>query len=134
MSGKRLRRIYFTVVTLLGVVINGVYGVELLRELFSPRTGAAFREVLISAIALEFGWAAMLIWVIFKPSERRHILLFTVIPLLTGNLLHGINQYIFLGEGIGTMARNWIVGLLFAGLFVTAFFAGKSPVPDKQQP
>jgi len=134
MSWKRLRRIYFTVVTLLGVVINGVYGVELLRELFSPRTGAAFREVLISAIALEFGWAAMLIWVIFKPSERRHILLFTVILLLTGNLLHGINQYIFLGEGIGTMARNWIVGLLFAGLFVTAFFAGKSPVPDKQQP
>lgn len=134
MNGQRFRRIYFIAVTLLGVIINGFYGVELLREFYSPRPGPAFREVLISAIALELGWAALLIWVIFKPSERRHVLLFTAASMLIGNLLHGLDQYLYLGEGAGAMAGNLVFGLLFAGLFVTAFWAGKSLGPNKRQP
>jgi len=134
MSGQRFRRIYFYAVTILGVVINGFYGVELLLEFFSPRPNPEFREVLVSAVTLEFGWATLLIWVLFRPSARRHVLLFTAASMLIANLLHGFDRWAHLGGRAGAMAGNLVVGLLIAGLFVGAFWAGKSLGKDRRPP
>ena len=124
MRSNRIRKGIIITVTLIGVVINCVYGIGLLKELFVQQHNE-IREVLISAIALEFGWAAMLIWVIFKPFKRRHILLFTSIPMMLGNILHSINQAIYFNADAGSIALNIIAGLFIAQLFVLAFFIGK---------
>ena len=65
------------VVALMGVVINASYGIALLQQFLAPQYNSAVREILISAIALEFAWAILLLWVAFEPFERRHLLLFT---------------------------------------------------------
>ena len=93
MTIQKIRKAYIGCIVLSGVTINIVYGVGLINALFDPQFNNYVREILISAIALEFGWAAMLLWVIGKPCERRHIVLFTAIPMIIGNLLHSINQY-----------------------------------------
>ena len=124
MSSNRIRKGIILTVTFIGVVINCVYGIELLKEFFAQQNNE-IREVLISAIALEFGWATMLIWVVFKPFERRHILLITSIPMLLGNILHSINQAIYFNADAGAIAVNIIAGLVIAQLFVFAYFIGK---------
>ena len=101
------------------------YGVELINALFDPQFNNYVREILISAIALEFGWAALLLWVIGKPCERRHIVLFTAIPMIIGNLLHSINQSVNTNIEISGSALNLAGGFFIAGLFVFAFFLGK---------
>ncbi len=125
MTSNQIRKIFIISIAFVGVMINSVYGVELLKEFFNPRYNNEIREILISAIALEFGWAALLAWVIFKPFERRHLLLFTAISMMIGNLLHSINQSIYVDNGAGMMAVNLIPGITFAGIFVLAFFVGK---------
>ena len=66
---------------------------------------------------------------VFKPFERRHILLFTLIPILSGNLLHSINQHMDGHGGAGSMALNTAFGLLYAGLYALAYYLGK---PDEK--
>ena len=125
MTIQKIRKAYIGCVALSGVIINIVYGVELLKALFDPQFNNTVREILISAIALEFGWAALLLWVIGKPCERRHIVLFTAIPMIIGNLLHSINQSVNTDIGFSGSAINLAGGFFIAGLFVFAFFVGK---------
>ncbi|NOY59553.1 MAG: hypothetical protein GXO75_11595 [Calditrichaeota bacterium] len=129
MNNIRIRRIIIIVVALSGAVINAVYGIGLLREFFNPQYNNAIREILISAIVLEFGWTALLVWVVFKPFERRSILLFTIVPILLGNILHSVNQFGHSGGNAGAIALNTIFGLLYSGLYVVAFLVGK---PDNK--
>ena len=131
MNNIRIRKIIIIVVAFSGAIINTVYGIGLLRAFFNPQYNNAIREILISAIALEFGWAAILLWVVFKPFERRHLLLFTAIPMILGNFLHCMNQFIYSHSGAGAIALNLIVGFVFAGLFVFAFFLGKPNTFEK---
>jgi len=110
---------------LVGVLINVSYGIGLFGQFFDPQIGGDVKQIIISAIALELGWAALLVWVVFKPLERRHILLFTATAMLIGNLLTNVNQLKFAESSVGGIALNLLGGLIFAGLFVLAFFAGK---------
>lgn len=112
-------------IAFIGVVINATYASLLLKGLFDPGFDNSVREILISAIALEFGWAAILIWAMLKPIERRHLLLFTAIPLALSNFLHSMNQLVYSYTGAGAIALNFMVGITFAGLFVFAFYLGK---------
>jgi len=115
---------------LVGVLINVSYGIGLFGQFFDPQIGGDVKQIIISAIALELCWAALLVWVVFKPLERRHILLFTAAAMLIGNLLTNIQQVMFADGTVKTVTLNLLGGLIFAGLFVLAFFAGKPAVAD----
>lgn len=125
MKSIKMKRGIVIFMALIGVLINASYGIGLFRQFFDPQTGQAVREIVISAIALEFGWAALLVWIVFKPIERRHILLFTAAAMLIGNLLTNVHQLKFAGGSVGGMALNLLGGLVFTGLFVGAYFIAK---------
>jgi hypothetical protein len=126
MKNIRARKTFMVVVALSGAALNILYGVKLLKEFFDPQYNGAIREILISAIILEFAWAVLLLWLVFKPFERRHILLFTIIPILFGNILHGVSQLMDAPGNYGSIFINTIFGLCYAGLYVFAYFLGKS--------
>ncbi|MCK5919347.1 MAG: hypothetical protein KAG66_00295 [Methylococcales bacterium] len=113
-------------IALLGVVINSVYAIDLLQTLFNPHHSSTIRDISISAIALEFGWAALLFWAAFKPIERRHLLLFTAIPIFLANFLHSMNQLIYEHSDASMIVLNLLIGFVFAGLFVYAFLLGSA--------
>ena len=125
MINTKIRETIIRFIALIGVVINAVYGIGLLRDFLNPQYTNTIREILISAIALEFGWVIILLWVIFKPFERRHLLIFTAISMIIGNILYCMDQFIYSHGGMGAIALNLIGGLVFTGLFVFAFFLGK---------
>lgn len=93
MKSIRIRKSVIIAVALSGAVINTIYSFDLLGAFFDPRYNNAIKEIMISAVVLEIGWITLLVWVIIKPFERRHILLFTIVPILLGNFFHGINQF-----------------------------------------
>jgi len=114
------RKILIQFVALIGVIINVSYGLELLNLFFAPQYSNSIKEILISAIALEFAWAILLFWVILKPFERKKILLITAITMMLGNILHSLNQYSLGADNISTISLNLFIGSLIAGLFVFA--------------
>ena len=128
MKSIRTRKIIIIIVALSGTILNALYGISLLKSFFDPQYDHVIREILISAIILEFGWTALLLWVIFKPFERRHILLFTIIPIFFGNILHSVSQLMDSSGSAGAIVTNTIFGLLYSGLYAFAYFLGK---PDE---
>ena len=106
------------------------YSIELLRAFFDPQYGNTLKEVIISAFVLEIGWMALLVWSVFAPFERRHILLFTMVPILLGNVLHSVNQFGSGGVSTGTIVLNTVFGLVYSGLYVGAYMAVK-PEPTR---
>ena len=89
MKNPKIRKSIIIAVAFSGAVINAVYCIDLSRAFFDPHLNNAIREIVISAVVLEIGWITFLVWLIIKPFERRHILLFTIVPILLGNILHG---------------------------------------------
>lgn len=77
MKDERIRKAIVIGVALIGAALNGYYGIQLFKAFLAPQTDFAVRQILVSAIVLEFGWMALLIWVVFKTFEKRDILLFT---------------------------------------------------------
>jgi hypothetical protein len=130
MKNIKVRKAFIVAVALSGVVLNILYGIKLLTDFFDPQYNGAIREILIAAIILEFSWAFLLLWVAVNPFERRHILLFTIVPILSGNILHSVSQQMDTPGGYGAMVLNTIFGFFYAGLYAAAFFLGK---PDKKQ-
>ena len=126
MKNPKIRKSIIIAVALSGAVINAVYCIDLLRAFFDPHLNNAIREIVISAVVLEIGWITFLVWLIIKPFERRHILLFTIVPILLGNILHGVNQFTTHSGNVGAIVLNTVFGLLYSGLFVVAFIVGKS--------
>ena len=124
MKNIGLRKLVITAVALSGACINAVYSVDLLRAFFDPHHNNAIREIMISAVVLEIGWITLLVWMIIKPFQRRHILLFTIVPILLGNILHGINQFWTPGGNSSAIALNTVFGLFYSGLYVVAFRLG----------
>ena len=125
MKNIRIRKSVVITVALSGAVINTVYSFDLLRAFFDPRYNNAIREIMISAAVLEIGWIALLVWVVIKPFERRQILLFTIVPILLGNILHGVNQFGTHSGNTSAILLNTAFGLLYSGLYVVAFIVGK---------
>jgi hypothetical protein len=125
MKNIKIRKSVIIAVALSGAVLNAVYSIDLLSAFFDPQHNNAIREIMISAIVLEIGWITLLVWVIIKPFERRHILLFTIVPILLGNILHGINQFVTHSGKSSAIALNTAFGVLYSGLYVVAFMAGK---------
>lgn len=126
MNKNQIKKIIIRAVATSGIIVNVVYGAGLLNTFFTPNLANTTREILISAIALEFGWAALLGWVFFNPCTRCHILLFTSIPILLSNILHSTNQFINFHKSIGMVALNISGGIVYSALFITAYFLGKS--------
>lgn len=124
MKKYEFRKILIIAVALSGAVINAFYSVDIVRSIFSSQYNSAIKEIMISAAVLGIGWITLLVWVVFKPIERRHILLFTIVPILLGNILHGVNQFGTLSENLIAIAINTIFGILYSGLYIAAFMAG----------
>jgi hypothetical protein len=125
MKKQSIREFTIIAVALSGVVINAAYSVDLFRAFFNPHYNNATREIIISAVVFEIGWISLFVWVILKPLERRYILLFSILPILLGNILHGVNQFWSHSGNTSGFAINTIFGLLYSGLFFVAFIAGK---------
>ena len=117
-------------IALSGVAINAVYSIDLIKVFFDPNYNNAIREIVISAIVLEIGWIGLLISVVSKPFERGHILLLTIVPILLGNILHGVNQFEIHNGNASAIALNTVFGLLYAGLYVMAFRLGRGKEPS----
>ena len=107
---------------LAGIALNFIYGAGLLYSFFSLRFSNEIKEILISAIALEFGWAALLTRAVVRPLESRHLLFFTGISMMFGNLLLSIHQWLHLGNSTGAIATHLLLGTVVAGLFVLTCF------------
>jgi len=125
MKNIRIRKSVVIAVALSGAIINAVYSVDLLRAFFNPHYSNAIREIMISAVVLEIGWITLLVWVVIKPFERRHILLFAIVPILLGNILHGLNQFGIHCGNANAILLNSAFGFLYSGLYVVAFIVGK---------
>lgn len=126
MKAIQIKKIIIVAIAFSALVINVVYGINLLSAFFTFQCDNATREIIISGIALEFGWVVLLGWMIFKPIERRYILLFTVIPIILGNIFHSANQFLNLHKDPFMIALNIGIGILYAALYVLAYFLGRS--------
>ena len=96
-----------------------------LRSIFDSQYNNAIKEIMMSAVVLEIGWITLLVWVIINPFERRHIRLFTIVPILLGNILRGFNQFGTHSGNSRTISLNTAFGLLYSGLYMVVFMAGK---------
>jgi hypothetical protein len=132
MKNIGVRKSFIIAVACSGVFLNLAYSVDLFRKFFYLQYNTSVREVMISAIILEIGWAMLLVWVILKPFEKRHILLFTAVPILLGNMLHSLNQFGTHFDNFNAIAVNTIFGVLYSGLYVVAFMAGKNAQEEKK--
>jgi hypothetical protein len=121
MTSPQTRRLFVRATLFIGVLITAGYGTEMLIQFFRTTPDVEIKEILISSISLEFAWATLLLWALFKPFGRRHVLLFTAMAMLSANILHSLNQILFSGSSIGTVTLNLITGILFSSLFVMAF-------------
>ena len=61
MKNVRIRKAFMIAVAISGVILNAAYGASLLSSFIDPQYNNAVREILISAIILEFSWAALLL-------------------------------------------------------------------------
>lgn len=125
MTNYRFRKSLLIAIALSGAVINASYTIDIVESIFSSQYNSAIKEIMISAAALEIGWITLLVWMILNPFERRHILLFTIVPILLGNILNGVNQLGPHSENLMAIALNTIFGLFYSGLYIVAFMAGK---------
>jgi hypothetical protein len=121
-----IRRGFVRMILLTGIMINAAYGFGLLQQFFTASASSNIREPLIVGISLEFAWAALLLWALFSPFERRYILLFTAFAMLTANVLHSFTQFFYISAGVGSVMLNLIMGIVISAIFVSAFFVAKA--------
>jgi hypothetical protein len=124
MKNYRLRKSLLIAVALSGAFINSFYTIDIVETFYSSQYDNVITEIMISAAVLEIGWIILLVWVILKPFERRHILLITIVPILLGNILHGANQLGTHSKSLLAIALNTIFGISYSGLHILAFIAG----------
>jgi hypothetical protein len=133
MQSYRLRKLLIIAVALSGAVINLVYAIDILRSIMSVRYDNPTTEMMISAAVMEIGWIALLVWMTLKPFERRHILLVTIVPILLGNILHGLNQVWTHSVSLQAFALNTVFGISYSGLYILAFIAGNEGKKHKRE-
>ncbi len=91
---------------------------------FNP--GIEYRYAMGVGAALMAGWTVLLLWADRKPWERRGILLITLFPVLTGNILagiYGVNQGMFRPD---RMVPTWIMQGVLWILYVVAYIRTRS--------
>jgi len=104
--------IYF--LAILSISINLFYIFELFSDFFMYEIKNNYKEVIISALALEISWVVIFIWFLFDPFKRKDILLLTTIPMVLANIL---NNYTL--ETIPLL-----LNILFLTLFISLYFIG----------
>ena len=120
-----IRKSFIIAVACSGAVLNLAYSIDILRAFLNLQHSTSVREIMISAIVLEIGWATLLVWVVLRPFEKYPILLFTIAPILFGNLLHSFNQLGADNANSSAILVNTVFGLFYSGLYVLAFIVGK---------
>ncbi len=104
--------IYF--LAFITIAINGFYTFELFIEFLKSDIQQNYKQIIISAIALEISWVVLFVWFVLEPIKRKDILLLTTIPMIIANFL---NNYT-----LDTM--QFLSNLLFLVLFISLYFIG----------
>ncbi|MBN1541930.1 hypothetical protein JW992_07260 [candidate division KSB1 bacterium] len=120
-----IRRGFVAATFIAGIAINAAYAAELTAQFFASETGLETGRILISALTLEIAWAALLVWALFNPGERRQVLLLTALAMWAANLLHSQLSIRLGASSPDGAAVNLIAGTAFSAWFVFAFLVAK---------
>lgn len=123
-----IKKSFVIIVALSGALLNLVYGIDLWKALLFPYENPAVQEFMIGAVALNLGWIAVFLWLMFKPAEGRPIYLLAIVPILAGNVLHSLIHYEPSSGMAFSIVLNTMFGLLYAALYVIAFHLGTEQV------
>jgi len=82
-------------VYLIGSLLDGLTGLDMILSTFMPTavaipytsTTPSFQFAMGWGAALMFGWTVLLLWGALKPIERRSVLLFTIVPVVSGLII-----------------------------------------------
>ena len=122
---------------ILGIVLDGFCAIEMFTGAImkdqSPFLGFAYsilgggpiyQYVMFIAASFMLGWTLLLVWGLFKPIERKEVLLITWLPVVIGL---GISHFIAYSYGIYIVSdlviRATINGFLNIGLVVSYILA-----------
>jgi len=105
---------YIYSLTFLTIAINVFYAYELFSEFIKIDIQNQYKEMYISAIALELSWVVILTWFLAEPFKRKEIVLITTVPMIIANILHNYT--------LGMV--EFVINLLFLILFVSLYFVG----------
>ncbi len=80
---------------LIGSLLDGLTGLDMILSTFMPTavaipytsTTPSFQFAMGWGAALMFGWTVLLLWGALKPIERRSVLLFTIVPVVSGLII-----------------------------------------------
>ena len=122
---------------ILGIILDGLCAIEMFTGAImgdgSPFLGLAYsllggdqiyQYVMIIAATFMLGWTVLLAWGLFKPIERRGVLLITWIPVIVGL---GIAHFLGYSFGLLTLSdliiRATINGMLNIVFLISYFLA-----------
>jgi len=87
--------LFIKIVYLIGSLLDGLTGLDMILSTFMPTavaipytsTTPSFQFAMGWGAALMFGWTVLLLWGALKPIERRSVLLFTIVPVVSGLII-----------------------------------------------
>ena len=136
MSRKNAKLLFVKIMFIVGIILDGLCAVEMLTGAImgdnSPFLGMAYsisgdtsyQYAMFIAGIFMLGWTALLFWGVFKPLERKEILIITWIPVVIGlGVTHFIAYFLGLYTISDIIIRGIINGILNIGLVVSYIFA-----------
>lgn len=105
---------YIYSLTFFTIAINVFYTYELFSEFIKIDIQNQYKEMFISAIALELSWIILLIWFLAEPFKRKEIFLIIAVTMIIANILHNYT--------LGMM--EFVTNLFLLILFVSLYFIG----------
>ena len=78
----------FELLAVIPMLSPKLFGVIMGIRDFNP--GYDYRYAMGVAASFALGWVLLLFWAARKPAERKGVLLLTIVPVFTGNMLSGI--------------------------------------------
>ncbi len=136
MRNVKAKLISIKIMYIVGIILDGLCAIEMITGAImgdqSPFFGLAYsipgdtsyQYAMFIAGIFMFGWTLLLLWAVFKPLERKELLIITWIPVVVGL---GATHFIAYSLGLYTktdlIIRGIINGILNVGLVVNYLFA-----------
>ena len=118
MSRQFLTRFAIVLLGLLGAGINLAYAGSHFESFMATGTPPAEREAQLSAVCGSAGIALAMIWMAFRPLQRKGLLLVGAFSMFVGNLLHSFLMWQMEQQGV---VANLIFGAGFAGVYIAVY-------------
>ena len=136
MSRTNAKLIFIKIFFIIGTILDGLCAIEMLMGAilgdqspflgmaYSISGGISYQYAMFIAGIFMLGWTVLLFWGVFKPIERKEILIITWIPVVVGL---GVSHFIAYSLGLYTLTdliiRGIINGFLNFGLAISYIFA-----------